>query len=49
MIAIQFLNCKRELLELWWGLEIVMQIIFQEIQNTATAVSIYILTLIICN
>jgi hypothetical protein len=21
IIAIQFLNCKRELLELWWGLE----------------------------
>jgi hypothetical protein len=21
-MAIQFLNCKRELLELWWGLEI---------------------------
>jgi hypothetical protein len=22
VIAIQSLNCKRELLELWWGLEI---------------------------
>jgi hypothetical protein len=22
VIAIQFLNCRRELLELWWGLEI---------------------------
>jgi hypothetical protein len=22
IISIQFLNCKRELLELWWGLEI---------------------------
>jgi hypothetical protein len=22
IIAIQFLNCRRELLELWWGLEI---------------------------
>jgi hypothetical protein len=22
VIAIQLLNCKRELLELWWGLEI---------------------------
>jgi hypothetical protein len=31
IIAIQFSSCKRELLELWWGLEIVMQIIFQEI------------------
>jgi hypothetical protein len=35
-IAIQFLNCERELLELWWRLEIVMQRIFQEIKNTAT-------------
>jgi hypothetical protein len=22
IIAVQLLNCKRELLELWWGLEI---------------------------
>jgi hypothetical protein len=31
------------------GLEIVMQRIFQEIKNTATTVSIYILPLIICD
>jgi hypothetical protein len=49
IIAIQFLNCKRELLELCWGLEVVMQRIFQEIKNTATTVIIYILTLIICD
>jgi hypothetical protein len=47
--AIQFLNCKRKLSELWWGLEIVMKRIFQKIKTTATTVSIYILSLIICD